>query len=723
MMVDPTDLIREYSRRLDKEVRDFQNNEEYSSSYLEFKESFVPHLSGYEKMCKSLGSIVKLKPSKKDEERIGRYIEVAHLNITPSEAISFAFMIFFIVFFIGFVFLIAYWQLVSNGAFDSFPIGFLFLLLIFSLFLFYFFYNYPERLALSWRLKASSQMVPAILYIVIYMKHTSNFEKAVAFAAEHLDPPLSLDFKKIFWDVEIGKYSTIKESVDNYLEFWRGYSLEFIEAFQLVESSLYEPSEDRRVAFLERALQVVLDGIYDKMLKYTHEVKSPLTNVYMLGIILPTLALAILPLASAMLQGMIKWTHIFIIFNLIVPFIVIYLTWNVVSLRPGGYGDSSFLEKNPLYYRYIDKSSYFKAFLIVFPFFLIGFFPLFLTYTPLYEWIGLESRDLKWSSLGINLFGNTGVFGIVEEKGVVKGPMSFVSVILSLFIPLSIALFFIIAFKIRTKELIKEREKYKEVEEGFTSSLFQLGNRLGDGTPAEIAFAKVAETSRGSAAEGFFRQVNQNIQQLGMSVNEAIFNPEVGAIIFYPSSLIVISMKILIESVRKGLIIAAKSLLSISEYLKNMKKVDERMKDLLADIISDMKSNMVFLAPMLSGIIIGLATMITSILFGLKYFTSQFNAGTESLGGTLGGIMKIFDPSEMVSPYFLQIIVGLYLIEVVFILTSTLVEIRFGKDDLEKTYETALNLEKAIIFYFFIALISIVALSLLGAVVLKGLAV
>jgi hypothetical protein len=37
---------------------------------------------------------------------------------------------------------------------------------------------------MMWRLKASSQMVPAILYIVIYMKHTSNFEKAVAFAAE-----------------------------------------------------------------------------------------------------------------------------------------------------------------------------------------------------------------------------------------------------------------------------------------------------------------------------------------------------------------------------------------------------------------------------------------------------------------------------------------------------------------------------------------------------------
>jgi hypothetical protein len=63
------------------------------------------------------------------------------------------------------------------------------------------------------------------------MKHTSNFEKAVSFAAQHLDNPLALDFKKIFWDVEVGRFSTIKESMDYYLETWRDYSIEFIEAF------------------------------------------------------------------------------------------------------------------------------------------------------------------------------------------------------------------------------------------------------------------------------------------------------------------------------------------------------------------------------------------------------------------------------------------------------------------------------------------------------------
>jgi hypothetical protein len=78
-------------------------------------------------------------------------------------------------------------------------------------FLFYYLYTFPARLANQWRLKAGSQMVPCILYIVVYMKHTSNLERAIRFASMHLDPPLALDLKKVFWDVETGKYSTIKE--------------------------------------------------------------------------------------------------------------------------------------------------------------------------------------------------------------------------------------------------------------------------------------------------------------------------------------------------------------------------------------------------------------------------------------------------------------------------------------------------------------------------------
>ena len=259
-----------------------------------------------------------MKVGEKDNKKISRAIEIAHLNVTSSEVVVFSTVLLFLTLFLGGLFFTGIW-LITN----TFSLMFLFLVFVLAIFLFFYSSKIPERLAMKWRLKASSQMVPAILYIVIYMKHTSNFEKAISFAAEHLQPPLALDFKKIFWDVEIGKFSTLKDSIDNYLSGWRDYSMEFIESFHLIESSLYEPDEARRIAVLEKSLQIILDGVYDKMLKYTHEVRSPLTNIYMLGIVLPTLALAILPLASTMLGGAIKWFHLLLLFNIIIPFLVL----------------------------------------------------------------------------------------------------------------------------------------------------------------------------------------------------------------------------------------------------------------------------------------------------------------------------------------------------------------------------------------------------------------
>ena len=70
----------------------------------------------------------------------------------------------------------------------------------------------PKYLSNVWRMKASNQMVISIFYTVSYMRHTSNLELAIEFAADHLSPPLSIDLKKVLWDVETEKFSSIKES-------------------------------------------------------------------------------------------------------------------------------------------------------------------------------------------------------------------------------------------------------------------------------------------------------------------------------------------------------------------------------------------------------------------------------------------------------------------------------------------------------------------------------
>jgi hypothetical protein len=126
------------------------------------------------------------------------------------------------------------------------------------------------------------------------------------------------------------------------------------------------------------------------------------------------------------------------------------------------------------------------------------------------------------------------------------------------------------------------------------------------------------------------------------------------------------------------------------------------------------------LAPLLSGIVVGLAAMITSILSKLKI--SDVGGDGAGLGtANLGGILDIFDLANMIPPYYLQIAIGVYLVQIIFILTSTLVSIDSGEDKLEKTNKIGKNLMKGIMLYFITALSATLALFILTAVVLGNL--
>ena len=713
------EILEKYSKKLESQVQssnsESKSTEEFSKEYTQFRQDMVPIISPYEKWAKSLGNLIKIKVAEKDRLKIQKELDTAHLDVTASQSITLAIISMLIIFLATILTVVSIFLIT-----DTIQILFGFLGLVTALFVFYYAYTMPRRLAHEWRLKASSQMVPAVLYTVVFMKHTSNLERAIAFASEHLEGPLAMDFRKIFYDISIGKFPTIKQSLDHYLETWRDHAPEFIEAFHLIESSLFEPTEERRVQILEKSLTVILDGIYEKMLKYSREIRSPLTNVYMLGIVLPTLGLALLPLASTLLGGIIQWQHVLIIFNVLIPFFVFYLASEALIKRPGGHGEASVLELNPDYPKFKSKKPFYIAALICAPLLLISLIPFILQIDFLTNAIGI-SQDFTLGQFGIEFFENTKLFNFITRDGITTGPYGPGAVLLSLFIPLSIGLFFIISYRLKTRDLVKARDNTKELEEEFTNSLFQLGNRLGDGTPAEIAFGKVAESTQGQKTHDFFSIVNNNIQNLGMSLERAIFDKKRGAITYYPSPLISTSMKILVESVKKGLSAAARSLMSISEYVKNIQKINQRLKDLLAEVVSDMRSNMTFLAPLLAGIVVGLSTMITTILIKLEEIQAGVG-GAEAGLGALGNITDIFSVTGMIPPYFIQLSIGIYIIEIAFILTHALVTVDSGRDILKEKSELSKNLQRSTILYLATALIAILGLSILAIVSLGGLA-
>ncbi len=685
-------------RELGAKIED-QPTKVTSKEYQEFKSEYLPKpLNFYEKLCNLSERVLKIKPDQKKAEILQESINIAHLNITPAGAVSFSFLIPMV----GAVFGSLFAFLVFNSTFFVllFAIGALLMIRPVG--------KMPEFIANNWRLKASNQMVLCIFYVVTYMRHTSNLEKAIEFASQHLAPPLSLDLKKILWDVETEKYSSVKESLDIYLETWKKWNIEFIEAFHLVESSLYEGDEARRLSALDKSLDVILEETYEKMLHYAHNLQTPITMLHMLGIILPILGLVILPLVVSFMEN-VRWYHLAVIYNLILTVVVYYLGKNILSRRPTGYGDTDISEENPELKKYknilirLGKQEFQMTPMVISVFvgvslFLIGLSPLILHAAGFTDF-GFGGEDIttvcgqKYCFLEYRTSATTG-----EEIG----PYGLGAALASLFIPLSFGIAIGLYYRLRSKNIIKIREKAKQLELEFASALFQLGNRLGDNIPVEIAVEKVADVMQGTISGNFFQLVSMNIRRLGMSAEKAIFDPLHGALVAFPSNLIESSMKVLTQAIKKGPLIAAQALTNVSRYIKEIHKVNERLKDLMADIISSMKSQIKFLTPAIAGVVIGITSMITAILGKLSTNLKNFGEfQDQSQASALGGITQLF--SDGVPTYYFQLIVGVYVVQITFILTVIANGIENGSDKLSEKYQLGNNLIRSTILYAFIS--------------------
>ena len=695
-------LMEIYKRHIERELGaklEEQPSKPTTREYQEFKAEFLPkHMTYYEKLCNLSEKLLKIKPDEKKAAELQEAIDITHLNITPMGAVSFSFLIPVVAALFGSLFAFLIFQ--STFFVLLFIVGAVIMIKPLG--------KAPQFIANNWRLKSSNQMVLSIFYVVTYMRHTSNLEKAIEFASQHLAPPLSLDLKKVLWDVETEKYSTVKESLDSYLDTWKKWNLEFIESFHLIESSLYEGDEARRLNALDKSLDVILEETYEKMLHYAHNLQNPITMLHMLGIILPILGLVILPLVVSFMEN-VRWYHLAVIYNVILTVVVYYLGKNILSRRPTGYGDTDIAEENPELKKYrsvllkIGNEEFQLSPMVVSVFvgvvlFLIGLTPLMFHAVGIPDF-GFGGEDLTTTCGHKYCFLEYRTSTTTQQK---IGPYGLGAGVASLFIPLSFGVAIGLYYRLKSKNVIKIREKAKQLELEFANALFQLGNRLGDNIPVEIAVGKVADVMEGTVSGNFFQLVSLNIRRLGMSIEKAIFDPLHGALVSFPSNLIESSMKVLTQAIKKGPLIAAQALTNVARYIKEIHRVNERLKDLMADIIASMRSQIKFLTPAIAGVVIGITSMITAILGKLS---TQLQQVTSSVGGAdaaaPAGILGLF--GDGIPTYYFQLIVGIYVVQITFILTVIANGVENGSDKLSERYQLGNNLIRSTILYVFIS--------------------
>ncbi|MEE9323428.1 MAG: hypothetical protein V3U72_02685 [Candidatus Aenigmarchaeota archaeon] len=635
-----------------------------------FKKKEDLPLTWFERIAKISGKILSVNPpdesTKKDLESS---IAFTGLRVTPKDVMSLT--VLTIMFFIILSIL-----LVALGFIP--PIGILFLAAA-GVGLGYYFLKYPINLLKSYRIRASSQVVLAILYMVVSMRVSPNLEQALRFSAANISGPLAWDMRRLLWGIEMGEHYSASHAMADYIAKWKPENEEFAESLRLIRDSRTHASGKAEV-ILNEALDVILNGTKTRMKHYAQELSLPVSVIHMMGIVLPILGSIMAPMAAVFLSDIARPEYFFVGYDIILPLFLIWFINSVLKKRPTTFSqvDTSAHPDLPPKGSFVLKLGGKKVVVPVLPFSLI---------------VGL-------------LFILPALFFFSESPGILlssKGEHGVFSLMMSLMITLGIGFGFASYFLLSNFQRIRIQGDVLKTESEFELALFQLGNRISGGVPAELALEKSIDDVKDLSIAGLFTITLRNIKNLGMTFKEALFNEKWGAIKYYPSRIIKNIMYMIVDIAEKGVKYAAEGMLTVSKYLRNIRETQEYIRELLQESVSSMTFQAYLLTPMVTGLIVSMAQVIIKVMSILGSELQSLSTGTDIginfTGGLLTGPGTV---SDAVSPELFQLIIGIYLIEIIIILAMFLTKISQGENKVYQWYTAGKMLLIALSMYFLI---------------------
>ncbi len=561
--------------------------------------------------------------------------------------------------------------------------------------------------------------IPEIVnYLIMSMRLSPNLEKAVEFAAVHGRGKVAEDFKTLVYYVQIGKYESVEEGLDDLAYRWGTVSPEFKQALMILRSSVLENDRSRKEALLEKALKDVLEGSKEKMESYARALHQPTVLLYYFGILLPLMLAIILPIAGSLSgnQNSIlgKSWFVALVYNLLIPAGVYVYGKMILSSRPPTYvpprvgTDFPGLSKPGTFkFAGLQLNTFLVSVIIFFAFIFAGYY---LDKTIYSSWQDFEKNSLlkstpylKWSFL----------VNTPDTRGNVI-PVYFVSrfTIYGFLIGLALAISFYLWAAYHERKQIQDEIRAMEGE--FKDAIYVLASRLGENKPMEQALKSAVEFQpRSIMAQKVFRKVLDNITTLGMTIETAIFDRTFGAVKLIPSKIIRSGLKVMSDSVGLGVNVAAKSIINLSIQISDAQKIDENLRKMLSDITSMLKTMATFVAPIVLAVVAVMQSVILSSIGGSSGSGAAANINSVSgtqLGGlsSFSGFLSSNASQNTVDPATFSLIMGLYVLEIVILLTFLNSQIEDSNNDLSTYLNIAGSIPIAIILFcvssFFVGL-------------------
>lgn len=606
---------------------------------------------------------------------------------------------------------------------------------------YYYYFVYPKAAAEREKLQALAYVPEIVNYLTMSLRLTPNLEKSVEFAANHGQGKIAEELKKIVWDVQLGRSDSVEEALDELAYKWGPYNDDFKQALMLVRASILENDAKKREDLLDKANSDVLEGAREKMDLYARNLQQPTVYLYYFGILLPLLLAIILPIGSAFARiPLAKAEYLIIAYNIALPILIFLFGLNIVSSRPPTYVPPDVPDDHPK----LPRKGTFRVGGLSIPGKFVGvlLFVLLLTagfltdsgwmqhtlnnvlgktdpndqivipstLGTIPDYLDPVTRQESIASLPHFTFFDKSALSVgslvILPKGTFIGQFTIFAFIIGLSLLVSL---WLLAEYYERKKI---QDEIREMETEFQDALYVLASRLGENKPIEEALrSSVQFLPKSKIGRFVFKRILENITLLGMTLEAAVFDKTFGVVKDLPSRTIRGGLQFIIDAVQLGVNVAAKALIGLSMQLRNAHKTDEALKRLLADVTTMLKTMSIFVAPIVLGVVSAMQRIIVNSL-------SQQSGAQEMLpklegSGVSGGfsqLTKLLSGNEILKttadPATFVFIMGIYVIEVVAILTYFNSQIEDTNNYLHTWVSVALALPVAAILYCVVVFVS-----------------
>jgi hypothetical protein len=266
------------------------------------------------------------------------------------------------------------------------------------------------------------------------------------------------------------------------------------------------------------------------------------------------------------------------------------------------------------------------------------------------------------------------------------------------------------------------------MENEFKESMYVIASRMGENKPVENALKSAKNFLPNLViSQRIFGKTVENIELMGLSLENAIFDPIYGSMKNIPSKTLETAMRLLVDSVNLGVEVASRTLMSLSLQMENMDKVNKSLKDMVSDVTATMTTMAIFIGPMVLGITVALQKVVMTTLANVVSDPTFENASAldnSSIGEIAGGSSMINVDSlfkidattfqTFATPTIFFIIIAIYVIEIVVILLYFTTKIKEDNDLLFKI-NLATSLPIAVAVFVITVVVSNTAITLIMA--------